>query len=103
RPARCRSEHDRAEIFVLPRKCSAACESVTEATETEKKKSLFTRTLHGGLNIITNICLQPIAIFIGRYYKETFNQWNWKGQKLWYWVSGTSKLNQKNITISNQA
>lgn len=44
------------------------------------------RGIHGGINMVTNFCLQPLFIFIGRYYKETFNRCSCKGQKLWYWV-----------------
>ncbi len=36
--------------------------------------------------IMTNFCLQPIVIYIARFYKETFNIKKYKGSKEWYWM-----------------
>lgn len=36
--------------------------------------------------IMTNFCLQPIVIYIARFYKETFNRSSYKGSKYWYWM-----------------
>lgn len=47
---------------------------------------IIKRTLHGGINIVTNFCIMPICVFIARFYKETFNLASFKGQRIWYWV-----------------
>jgi hypothetical protein len=60
--------------------------ATTTQKATEKPTSIYKRTFHGGIMIMTNFCLQPIVIFIARFYKETFNLHSFKGVKLWYWV-----------------
>lgn len=60
--------------------------TTTTVKPTPKPNSIYKRTLHGGMMIMTNFCLQPIVIYIARFYKETFNTKQYKGNKSWYWM-----------------
>ncbi|ODN00620.1 hypothetical protein Ocin01_06053 [Orchesella cincta] len=60
--------------------------TTTTMQPTTKPPSIYKRTVHGGLMIMTNFCLQPIVIYIARFYKETFNTKSYKGSKSWYWM-----------------
>ena len=72
-------------------KCKPCPEVMTSTTEapTTTKSYTIKRNAHGQLMIMTNFCLQPIVIYIARFYKETFHLHSYKGVKLWYWVSKT--------------
>lgn len=62
-------------------------QTTTAETIQSTVPSIYKRTAHGGVMIMTNFCLQPLVIYIARFYKETFNLFSFKGVKLWYWVS----------------
>ncbi len=72
-----------------PISCESRCPGLPSTTPEYiyiPQSSVIKRTLHGGINIVTNFCIMPICVFIARFYKETFNLQGYKGQKTWYWV-----------------
>ncbi len=74
-----------AEDFRCPTNCPEE-PTTTPAIPPKKRNSIFKRNHHGGMLIMTNFCLMPVASFIARFYKETFNISRIKGVKVWFWV-----------------
>jgi len=80
---------ERADVsFVACKPCPQPSTTTVEISTVAPVK-LFKRSAHGGLMVMTNFCLQPLVIYIARFYKETFNERAIKGVKVWYWVSST--------------
>lgn len=86
-PKLCDDSHfEEAKQFYEPCARCRLPPTTTTIKPTPEPYSIYKRTAHGGLMIMTNFCLQPIVIYVARFYKETFNIKKYKGSKEWYWM-----------------